>query len=267
MLAPDRPGARRRGTYGPWELVTSLLTEALVARGVDVTLFATQRFDHRGHARWRGARAAYAEDPELDAKVWEMPHLAHLFEQAGELRPDPQPGRFPRPCLFATLVDTPMVTTIHGFSVRAHPADVQALRGPGALCRDQRGRPASGVALCRDASITASASTNFPFEPRWQRGPAVLRPHASRQGRRPEAIAGRSRHRAALNLYGIVQDQGYFDREVAPFLDERIAYHGPVGGAERLRALGSAQADAPPDQLRRAVRPVGDRGNGLRHAR
>ena len=28
--------------YGPWELVTSLLTEALVARGVDVTLFATQ---------------------------------------------------------------------------------------------------------------------------------------------------------------------------------------------------------------------------------
>ena len=28
--------------YGPWELVTSLLTEALVARGVDVTLFATK---------------------------------------------------------------------------------------------------------------------------------------------------------------------------------------------------------------------------------
>ena len=27
--------------YGPWELVTSLLTEALVARGVAVTLFAT----------------------------------------------------------------------------------------------------------------------------------------------------------------------------------------------------------------------------------
>ena len=27
--------------YGPWELVTSLLTEGLVARGVDVTLFAT----------------------------------------------------------------------------------------------------------------------------------------------------------------------------------------------------------------------------------
>ena len=30
--------------YGPWELVTSLLTEALVARGVNVTLFATLDF-------------------------------------------------------------------------------------------------------------------------------------------------------------------------------------------------------------------------------
>ena len=27
--------------YGPWELVTSQLPEALVARGIDVTLFAT----------------------------------------------------------------------------------------------------------------------------------------------------------------------------------------------------------------------------------
>ena len=27
--------------YGPWENVTSLLTEGLVSRGLDVTLFAT----------------------------------------------------------------------------------------------------------------------------------------------------------------------------------------------------------------------------------
>ena len=27
--------------YGPWENVVSLLTEGLVARGIDVTLFAT----------------------------------------------------------------------------------------------------------------------------------------------------------------------------------------------------------------------------------
>ena len=45
-----------------------------------------------------------------------------------------------------------------------------------------------------------------------------------------------------LDLYGIIQDQGYFDREVAPQLDERIVYHGPVGGEARLKALGGAKA-------------------------
>jgi glycosyltransferase involved in cell wall biosynthesis len=46
-----------------------------------------------------------------------------------------------------------------------------------------------------------------------------------------------------LDLYGIVQDQGYFDREVLPHVDgERIRYLGPVGGEARLRALGKAKA-------------------------
>jgi hypothetical protein len=52
--------------YGPWELVTSLLTEALVARGVDVTLFAT------ADSQTAGTLAAvcprpYSEDPSIDA--------------------------------------------------------------------------------------------------------------------------------------------------------------------------------------------------------
>src|SRR4029079_3974364 len=69
--------------YGPWELVTSLLTEALVARGVDVTLFAT--LDSQTSAKLEGvAPRGYSEDPALDAKVWEALHVAHLFERAGE---------------------------------------------------------------------------------------------------------------------------------------------------------------------------------------
>src|SRR3954466_3240965 len=67
--------------YGPWEQVTSLLTEALVARGVDVTLFATKD-------SWTAGRldavcpTPYSENPMVDAKVWEMLHVAHVFEQA-----------------------------------------------------------------------------------------------------------------------------------------------------------------------------------------
>ena len=61
--------------YGPWELVTSLLTEALVARGIDVTLFATQ--DSLTAGKFAGVcPAPYSEDPTIDAKVWEMLHVA-----------------------------------------------------------------------------------------------------------------------------------------------------------------------------------------------
>ena len=40
MLAPVARRTPPRD-YGPWEQVVSLLTEGLVKRGVDVTLFAT----------------------------------------------------------------------------------------------------------------------------------------------------------------------------------------------------------------------------------
>ena len=53
--------------YGPWELVTSLLTEALVARGIDVTLFAT--LDSLTTATLDGiVPAPYSEDTSIDAK-------------------------------------------------------------------------------------------------------------------------------------------------------------------------------------------------------
>src|SRR3546814_19560949 len=66
--------------YGPWELVTSLLTEALVARGVDVTLFAT--LDSQTAGKLCGVcPAPYSEDPAIDAKVWEILHVAHRSEE------------------------------------------------------------------------------------------------------------------------------------------------------------------------------------------
>lgn len=69
--------------YGPWERVVSLLTEGLVAAGVDVTLFATA--DSLTAATLSAVVPhPYEEDPSLDAKVWEGLHLANAFEQAGD---------------------------------------------------------------------------------------------------------------------------------------------------------------------------------------
>src|SRR5438132_1417708 len=67
--------------YGPWERVVSLLTEGLVERGLDVTLFATA--DSLTSARLDGiCPRPLAEDESLDPKVWESLHIANAFEKA-----------------------------------------------------------------------------------------------------------------------------------------------------------------------------------------
>ena len=100
--------------YGPWELVTSLLSEALVARGIDVTLFATR--DSLTAGTLAGVcEHPYSEDPSVDAKVWELLHVAHVFERAAEFDLIHNQADFV-PLGFSRLVDTPLVTTIHGFS-------------------------------------------------------------------------------------------------------------------------------------------------------
>jgi hypothetical protein len=67
--------------YGPWEQVVPLLTEGLVRRGADVTLFATA--DSVTDARLvASAPTGYSEDPGLSAKVWEALHISAVFERA-----------------------------------------------------------------------------------------------------------------------------------------------------------------------------------------
>ena len=69
--------------YGPWESVVSLLTEELVQRGLDVTLFAT------GDSQTSGKLVAvcprpYSEDPSVNPKVAECLHISEVFERSAE---------------------------------------------------------------------------------------------------------------------------------------------------------------------------------------
>ena len=58
-----------------------------------------------------------------------------------------------------------------------------------------------------------------------------------------EAIAAARASHRHLHMYGLVQDAEYHDRAVAPAADGvAVSFHGVVGGAERLRALGQARA-------------------------
>lgn len=100
--------------YGPWEQVASNIAEGLVKNGIDVTLFATGNSSTKGKLEYV-SETAYAEDPSLDAKVWECLHISHLMEHAHEY--DLIHNHFDfLPLTYARLIDTPMLTTIHGFS-------------------------------------------------------------------------------------------------------------------------------------------------------
>src|SRR5260370_10233864 len=100
--------------YGRWERVVSILTEGLVQRGWDVTLFATA--DSITSARLAAVcPRGYSEDSEVDPKVWECLHISAVFERAGEF--DIIHNQFDfLPLSFSGLVRTPVLTTIHGFS-------------------------------------------------------------------------------------------------------------------------------------------------------
>jgi glycosyltransferase involved in cell wall biosynthesis len=225
--------------YGPWELVTSLLTEALVARGVDITLFAT--LDSVTGARLDGVvPAPYNEDPSIDAKVWEYRHLAYLFEQADRFDLIHNQADFPAHA-FAPLTDTPIVTTIHGFSSeRILPmyAPYQDLVHYVAISEADR-HPAlryaatihHGVSL-DEFAFDASGSDNLLF---------FGRIHPDKGA--AEAIAAAQASGRRLNIYGVVHDEHYHQHEVIPFVDGRsVRFHGPVGGVARVAALGNARA-------------------------
>ncbi|CAH0352089.1 glycosyltransferase family 4 protein [Sphingobium sp. CECT 9361] len=225
--------------YGPWELVTSLLTEALVARDVDVTLFATQ--DSITSAKLDGVvPAPYSEDPAIDAKVWEFRHLAHLFEQAGKFDLIHNQADFPAHA-FSGLVDTPIVTTIHGFSSdRILPmyAPFQH-RVHYVAISDADRHPDLRYAATIHHGIPID---DFTFNP--DGGDGLLffgRIHPDKGAK--EAIVVAQAANRSLDLYGIVQDEGYYEREIVPSVDgDIVRYHGAVGGAARREALGSAQA-------------------------
>lgn len=225
--------------YGPWELVTSLLTEALVARGVDVTLFAT--LDSITAGTLDGVvPAPYSEDPAIDAKVWEYRHLAYLFEQAGRFDIIHNQADFPAHA-FSRLVATPMVTTIHGFSSeRILPmyAPYQDRVHYVAISEADR-HPDLRYAATIHHGIRLD---EFAFDPHGSEGLLYFgRIHPDKGA--ADAIAVARASGRPLDMYGIVQDAGYHEREVMPHVDgEAVRFHGPVGGVARIAALGHARA-------------------------
>ncbi len=222
--------------YGPWEQVTSLIAEGLVARGIDVTLFAT--LDSQTRAKLDGVCATgYEEQPALDGRVCEALHVAHALARSAEF--DLIHNHLDwLPLAFAEHVKAPLVTTIHGFSGRRTlPAYVQARASSFVSISDADRTPELVYLATVHHGIDLTA---LPFSA--TAGDALVafgRIHPDKGTADAIEIARRAGRR--LVLCGIVQDVRYFREQVEPHIDgDRVTYLGSVGPARRAEILGAA---------------------------
>jgi glycosyltransferase involved in cell wall biosynthesis len=225
--------------YGPWELFASLLTEGLVALGHDVTLFATKS-SVTGATLHGTSAAGWSEDDSIEPKVAECMHIAAAFERAEDFDVIHNGFDF-LPLTYSELVDTPVVTTIHGFSSPAIVPVYERYDASSAYVAisDADRHPALTYAATIHHGIDTDA---FGLHP----GPGdhlvfFGRIHPDKGTAEAIAVAHRTGRR--LDIAGIVQDEGYFRSEVVPHLDdERVRYLGPVPAAQRSEVLGGAHA-------------------------
>lgn len=225
--------------YGPWEQFVSLLTEGLVARGIEVTLFATA--DSLTGARLIGtSKTGYSEDPELDPKVEESLHVSALFEMADEFDLIHNSFDF-LPLTYSRLVSTPVVTTVHGFSSEKIVPVFEKYNADGYYVAisdaDKHDR------LKYIATIHHGIDMS-QFQVSSGRGEYLLffgRIHPDKGT--AEAIEVARNVDMPLLIAGIIQDQDYFDEEVEPHLDgDRIRFLGPVASQDRNELLGNAHS-------------------------
>ena len=216
-----------------------MLTEGLVARGVDVTLFATG--DSITRARLAAAvPTGYSEDLGSDAKVSECLHISAVFERADEFDLIHNSYDF-LPLTYSGLVATPVVTTIHGFS--------SELIVPVFRKYNSRGHYVAISEADRHPELDYAATIHHgidmdAFDVGTRRGDYLLflgRIHPDKGT--AEAVEVAVRSGVPLVIAGIIQDRDYFDSVIAPRIDgELISYLGPVERSRLNELLGDTRA-------------------------
>jgi glycosyltransferase involved in cell wall biosynthesis len=222
--------------YGPWELITSLLTEGLVARGIDVTLFAA--LDSVTGALLDGVcPRGYEEDEDLDGRVWEAIHTSYALARSHEF--DLVHNHLDwLPLAFSAHCAAPMVTTIHGFSGRNILPAYRRARSHFVSISDSDRAPEL------DYLATVHHGIDLAGLPPGPGGDDLIvfgRIHPDKGTDLAIEIAERAGRR--LVICGIVQDRTFFEQRIEPRIDgERVLYLGSVGPEERASVLGSGAA-------------------------
>lgn len=220
--------------YGPWERVTSLLTEGLVGRGIDVTLFATA--DSITSATLDAVLpAGYGDDDTVDGRISEALHVGHALERSGDF--DLVHNQLDwLPLALGGAWRAPLVTTVHGFSgpdilpaYRAGHSDLVSISDA------DRSPELEYVATIHHGIDVGEFAAGAGGD-----GLVVFgRIHPDKGT--AEAIAIARRTGRPLVICGPIHDAAYFAAEVEPALaDDAISYLGSVGPDDRSRVLGAA---------------------------
>lgn len=225
--------------YGPWENVVSLLTEALVKRGIDVTLFATG--DSLTNARLQAiCKKGYEEDRSIEPKVWECLHISEVFEHAGEF--DLIHNNFDfLPLTYSGLTSTPVITTIHGFSSPKIYPVYQKYNDRAFYVSISKADRLDSLDYVANVYHGIDIS-QFTFQPRPDKYLLFFgRIHIDKGA--GEAIEIAKKSGMKLIMAGIIQDSQYYEKNIRPFIDgRRVIYVGSAGPEKRDSLLGNAYA-------------------------
>ena len=234
---------------GSVETMTSLLTEGLVARGHDVTLFATA--DSRTSAK---LAAIYPHGYWHDEHMWpwelyEMLNLAAAVERAGEFDIiHYEAAYYPMSLAFARLSPTPIVQTLH-HSPSAAEVKLWSRypEAPFVAISKEQARLLSGLNIV-DTVLHGIDTANFTFREkpedyllflgRFTEGKGVL-----------QAIE--IAKRVGMRLILAAAEDDYYREKVAPHVDGRhIVYFGEANFDAKVKLYGGARALLYPIQAR-----------------
>ncbi len=225
--------------YGPWEQVTSNITEGLIENGIDVTLFATADSITKGKLE-SVCEHPWSEHPELDPKVCECLHISNMMEQADKF--DLIHNNFDfLPLTYSRLIKTPVVTTIHGFSSQKILSVYKKYNITNTYVSISNSDRSPELEYA--ATVYNGINTNeFTFCSKPNDYLLFFgRIHPEKGTSESIQIAKQSGRK--LIISGLIQHQEYFDSKIKPFINgDNIIYVGNSDPKERDKLMGKAYA-------------------------
>lgn len=225
--------------YGPWEQVASNITEGLIKKGFEVTLFASGDSITLGKLE-SVCDLPYEADHHSDPKVLECLHISHLMEQADQF--DIIHNHFDYlPLTYSGLIKTPMITTIHGFS---SPKIIPVYKKYNAstsyisISNSDRNKELDYLATI----YHGIDQENFTFRDRKEDYLLYFgRIHPEKGTHAAIEIAKKAGY--PLKIAGLIQDENYFKTTIKSLINgESVEYLGNAGPKLRDQLLSSAKA-------------------------